>query len=287
MTKRFKRAKREKVRLTERDLKVVEAVFEARYMTNRQVGRLLFGNAHSSHCRQRLRYPFDLDYLRKRPAGPNDPDIYYLGLKGRRYIASAGLCNREMVDKVAGVSGEAVATPALMMRHDLSLSRLYVNAQLECRRFCWELAWKNTRELELGGLGIQPDAWLEVSHGKKARQAYLEFTAAMPNAKELSGKLDGYHALWNRTREAIAVLWLTTSRGKANRLLGRIRRSEYRDYFVGQVEEARSFLTACMWRWGDAQEDESDDMVQWLRPPADAANGLGMSAGADTPNRPA
>ena len=87
---------------------------------------------------------------------------------------------------------------------------------------------------------------------------------------------------------AFAVLWLTTSRSKANRLLEAIRKSEYRDcYFVGLIGDTRSFLTAGIWRWGDAQENERDDMVQWLRPPADTAHGEGMSAGADTPNRPA
>ena len=288
MSKRFERSRRENIRLTERDLRIVEAVFEARYMTTQQVGRLLFGNAHSSRCRQRLRYLFDLDCLRKRPAGPNDPDVYYLGLKGRRYVVSIGLCSRETADKVAGVSGESVATPALMMRHELTLSRLYVNARLECRRYGWELAWKNTRLLELEKLGVQPDAWLEVSHGKSGRQAFLEFTSAMPNARELSGKLAGYQALWDLTRQAVAVLWLTTSGSKANRLVQAIRRSEYRDYFfVGLIGETSNFLTSSIWYWGDAKENERDDMVQWLRPPADAANGEGMSAGADTPNRPA
>ena len=185
-----------------------------------------------------------------------------------------------------------MAAPALMMRHDLTLSRLYVNTRLECRRYGWDLSWKNARLLELEKLGIQPDAWLGVSHKGRTREAFLEFTAAMPNARELSGKLAGYHALWDRARQPVAVLWLTTSRGKANRLLGAIRKKDYRDYyFVGLIEAARSFLTAKMWLWGDAGESERDDMVQWLRPPAtshaDTPRGEGMSAGADTPNRPA
>jgi hypothetical protein len=99
------------VRITARDLQAVEAVFAARYLTNRHLGRLLYSRADSSLFRQRLRYLYDLDYLRKRVAGPNDPDIYNLGLKGRRYLAERGLCARETADQVAGVGGEGVATP--------------------------------------------------------------------------------------------------------------------------------------------------------------------------------
>ena len=90
MSKRFQRVDRRQVQITTRDLAVVEAVFAARYMTHRQIGRLFFGGDTSSHGRQRVRYLFDLDYLRKRVAAPNEPDIYYLGLEGRRYIASLG-----------------------------------------------------------------------------------------------------------------------------------------------------------------------------------------------------
>jgi hypothetical protein len=276
MSQRYQRVSRQGVRLTERDLAVVRAVFEARYMTNRQIGRLLFGQADSSQARQRLRYLFDLDYLRKRVVGPNESDIYYLGLRGRRYIASLGAWSRAQVDRIAGVSGEEVATPALMMEHELTLARLYVNARLECAHHGWELTWKNARMLELEKLGMQPDAWLSVGHGEKQRQAFLEFTAAMPSASELTGKLERYQAYWERTQDATAVLWLTTSKRKAQRLLEGIRGCPYRDYFlVGLIEDASLFLTRRMWLWGeDALDQEGSGaesgMVQWLQAPESA-----------------
>lgn len=270
---RFAPRPRQRIRLTARDLEAVVAVFEARYLTNRQIGCLLFGREDSSHSRQRLRYLFDLDYLRKRVAGPNEPDIYYLGLKGRHYVAAQGLCNRETADRVAGVAGDDVATPALMMSHELTLSGLYISARLQCQRLGWGLHWRNARWLELERLGMQPDGWLAVYTGADPetapRKAYLELTAAMPTAPELRGKLARYRAYWERTRAPAAVLWFTNSRRKADALLEAIHRDPYRDcYLVGLIEDSADFLTAPIWRWGDQEPGRMHEVVAWIQSPA-------------------
>jgi hypothetical protein len=268
MPTRFERRPRAGVTLTERDLRTVTAVFEARYLTNRQVGRLFYRAEDSSSCRQRLRYLYDLDYLRKRAAGPNDPDIYFLGLEGRRYISTLGTWSRERVDKIAGVSGESVAAPALMMEHELTLAGLYVSARLQGQEIGWEMQWKNARMLELETLDMQPDAWIGVQRGEQQQEAFIEFTAAMPNAAELAGKLARYQGFWERTQRPIAVLWFTTSQQKAERLLQGIRPSLYQDFFlVGLIEDAAHFLTRKMWRWGASSTHEAQGMVQWLCPP--------------------
>ena len=112
-------------------------------------------------------------------------------------------------------------------------------------------------------LGVQPDAWLEVRQGESARAAYLEFTAAMPDAKELQGKIVGYEALWERTGAPAPVLWLTTTRHKVNALREATQRSSYRDCFlVGSIESASAMLTGEIWRWSEAPEG----MVQWIKP---------------------
>jgi hypothetical protein len=269
MTHRFEPREREGVYLTARDLRVVEAVFAARYLTGRQIGRLLFGRANSSHCRSRLRVLFDLGYLRKRPVGQNDPDVYYLGLQGRRYLAEAGVCSRSLADRVAGVSGEGAGAPGLMMAHDLALSELYVEARLETEGYGWALSWRNARMLELEQLGVQPDAWLLVSSGAGQQEAYLEFTAAMPSAAEISDKLEGYRAHWERSKRPCAVLWLASAQPHAASILETVRTGAYGDCFlVGLIDDARGFLTRRMWRWGDGQDGEGVDMVQWVQPPA-------------------
>ena len=276
-TPRFERVQRQRIRLTERDLQAVVAVYEARYLTNRQIGRLLFGREGSSHARQRLRYLFDLDYVRKRVASPNEPDIYYLGLEGRRYVAAQGLCDRARADKLAGVAGEGVAAPALMMAHELALGELYVSARLQCRQQGWAMDWKSARALELERLGVQPDGWLAVHPNAQdpaaTRQAFVEYTAAMPSGAEMQGKLAGYQAYWERTQNPAAVLWLTTNERQVASLLGRIRKSEYRDLFlVGLMDEAGAFLTAPIWHWGDAtglgsgSKQTESRRVSWMQP---------------------
>ena len=237
-------------------------------MTLAQIARLFYTPTTFSYCKQRCRYLFDGGYLRKRRVNQNDPDIYYLGLQGRKHVASVSGWGRAEVDRLAGVSGSNRTTPALMMRHELTLSRLYVNARLECRAHGWSMQWKNTRMLEMERLGLEPDAWIGLSGRRGQREAYVEFTAAMPSHSEMAGKLSRYEDFWAARDKAVPVLWLSTSRGKANRLLEAIRRSEYRDCFlVGQIEDAGRWLTGTIWRWGDAEDGQQNDMVQWVQPP--------------------
>ena len=263
MTKRFQRVSRAQVRLTQRDFGIVEAVFCARYMTNQLVAQLLFTPTTFSACKERLRRLFDLRYLNKRKAYVNEPDIYYLGLRGKRYIVALGEYSKEQVDRIAGVSGGRAAAPFLMMRHELTIAKLYVNARQECEKRGWSLRWRNTRMLELQKLAVQPDAWLEVSHGESCRLAYLEFTAVMPDQKELLAKVRAYQALWDKTGDPTPLLWLTTSRNKANHLREAAEQCDYRDYFlVGLLEDAGEFLTKPIWRWSEAP----GEMVQWIKP---------------------
>ena len=58
MTKRFERRKRA-VNLTERDRLTIEALFRARYLTNRMVCRLFYTPSTFSWCKQRMRRLFD------------------------------------------------------------------------------------------------------------------------------------------------------------------------------------------------------------------------------------
>ncbi len=212
MTKRFERRKRI-VRLTPRDALTLKALFEARYLTNQGVCRLLYTPTTFSHCRQRLRYLYDGGYIGKRKAYPNEPDVYFLGLKGRRYIATISDYTPEEIKKIAGYKGE-VEAPFLMMRHELTLSDLYVSAVLECRKYDWSLTWKNSRMLEMQKLGVQPDAYLKVQGKNGSQEAFLEFTAVLPTKTDLIARLRAYEGLYERMGRTIPILWLTTTRSK-------------------------------------------------------------------------
>jgi len=269
MTKRFEREERKGIRPTGRDYAIVQAVFEARYLTNRQVCQLLFTPTTFSWCKQRLRYLYDLGYLRKRVAFPNEPDIYYLGLRGRRYIASTdtGYSAAE-IDLIAGVSGGSAKAPVLMMNHELSLSSLYVNARLEAQRLGLEMRWKNARMLELLRLPMQPDGFIQVSRGEEKQAAFLEFTSVLPAEAELKAKVLAYEQYLESRLcrqdlgvDRVAVLWLTTSASKCERILKALAKSSYRDWFlVGLFEDAQNFITGNIWRWSEAK-----DSVSWVK----------------------
>ena len=271
MAGRFERMERTRVRLTKRDLQIVQAVFEARYLTNDMVCQLFFKPTTYSSCKQRMRILFDLGYVKKRSVHVNEPDVYFLGLKGRRYIASIDdEYGKAEVGRIAGVSGDKAGAPILMMNHDLTLSQLYVYATLECRQHGLEMEWKNTRMLELVKLGIEPDALLQVSHGDSRRAAFIEFTSVLPDRGEMKRRLVGFDAYLQSRRcqsdfgvDDIAVLWFTTSPTKADRIKTSLRDSSYPDYFlVGVIDDAERFVTDPIWHWS-----ESEPPIRWVSPP--------------------
>jgi hypothetical protein len=276
MSARFVRTTRRHVQVTARDLAIVEAVFEARYLTNRQIGQLFFSAGAFSSCKKRLRYLFDLGYLKKRAAYPNEPDIYFLGLKGKRHIAGLGQYPPHDIDLIAGVAGDKAAAPALMMRHELTLAQLYVNATLECQRYGWKLRWENARMLEMRKLGVQPDAFLQV----EGRKAFLEFTAVLPGGQELHDKLRGYTPLLEALEGQALVLWMTTSAAKLGQLRRALRHSPYPDYFLlGLIEESGSFLTRPMWSWS-----EKESQVAFIAAPPRVLYEVGGQAHAGLPS---
>jgi len=249
MAKRNERIARKYKHFTERDGLIVQAVFFARYLMNRQIGRLFFRSADSSACRTRTRILFDKGYLRKRFAFPNQPDVFYLGLQGRRYIAKALNYPQEEVDKIAGVEGEGDAS-SLAMNHELAVADLYVNAALECRQHGWTLEWQNARMLELKRLGVQPDACLRIP--EVGRQAFIELTIALPTKEEMGRKLAGYKEVLE-AYGGVPILWFAPTEAKLGQLQRLAEGWIYRDWILfGLLAGTEGFLTRKMWRWSES-----------------------------------
>ena len=239
--------------LTKRDMQIVEAVFEARYITTHQIAELLFQGVSYSQCRYRVRGLFDLGHLKKRTTYRTEPDILYLGLRGKRHIQKSRGLQKGYVEKVSGV-GRKETISVREMSHDLTLADLYIAARRNCGEREWQLTWRNTRMLELAKLGVEPDAWLQVREGDKSRAAYLEFTDVMPPAKEMNHKLSGYEGLFDR-EGATRVLWVTTSKAKGVQLRDRVAANYYASYFyVSLIESKEGLLTEPIWRVGGKRQ---------------------------------
>jgi len=88
--------------ITKRDLEIVEFVYMARYATKDIVRDVLFSPTTDSSCKERLRLLWKRGFLARRTRHSNqEPFIYYLGLKGRRFISNKlELDRKEYVDKV-------------------------------------------------------------------------------------------------------------------------------------------------------------------------------------------
>lgn len=268
---RFQRRRQKYYRPTRRDLEIVQAVWEARYLTNNEINDLFFsGGGVSSSCKSRIRKLYDAGYLAKRKAHLNEPDIYCLGLKGKRFISDKLRLEKEYVNQVAGVSGSRSQAPMLMMGHELALSQLYSSARRQAKSYGFSYRWLNTRQLELLKLGFQPDAFLEVSYRGRSRAAFIEITKVMPRASELKAKVTAYGQYMESGRcEAdlgvpqVDVMWFTTSASRAHGLRVAINKSIYKDVFiVGQLSDKGHFLTGKVFAWSQSREK-----VAWVGVP--------------------
>jgi hypothetical protein len=249
--------RREPPHLPQRQRASLEHIFLARYMTNDMIVDLVYKPTTFSWCKADLRNLFDWGYLKKRTVPLNHKDIYFLGLKGRHYIASLGEYARPAVDKVAGVPG-GVEPP---MDHDLTIARIYTAAVRQCRRYGYQLRWMNTRMLELARLGVQPDGYMRVIGERGAQEAFVEFTDAVPRFSELTDRLRAYRALWEHDRP-IPILWFTATRSKLEQLKRLVHPYIYRDYIaLACIEDVDCFVTGEVW-W----DCERRQRVRWITP---------------------
>ena len=106
--------------LPKRHQLILQHIYEARYLTNRMIQRLVYRPTTFSWCKEDLRDLFDWGYLDKRQAGRNDPDIYFLDVRGRHWITRQGIADKDMVNRTAGRPGGI----DLFMFHELSLSTM-------------------------------------------------------------------------------------------------------------------------------------------------------------------
>lgn len=241
---------------TERDKKVVESVFFARYLTSQQIQRLHFGS--DTRANYRLHILVANGYLRKRKVGYTDCDIYFLKAKGKHYIEEELKYEREYVKKVSGIPETSEDAP---MKHDLTLSNLYVEATLECKAYGWELEWENTQMLKQRSLGFEPDAYLRVTKSK-SKEAFIEYTSATTSYTEIRKKLLTYEGYF-QAEHFTPVLWFISSRAKLNLLRKLVTESIYAEYFlIGSIEDKSGYLTKAMWHL-----QGSEDKIRFLSPP--------------------
>lgn len=236
-------------RLTARDYEIVKAVFEARYLTNVEIGNMFFGGKVTSQCKTRLKalYDFGSDpekgksgMLDKRQGYINEKDIYFLGDKGISYIAKHHpTYTRWDVKAIAGLPA-TTKLPNLFMEHELTLSRLYTRARVEASELGYNMMWKNTAALRRERLGFYPDAWLKVYNGS-THEAYLEFTADLTSVAKKPSQYDRYLPdAW--------VLWVTTSLDKLDKIGTAIAGSKNPGRFwVALLEDCKGFLSQPMW----------------------------------------
>ncbi len=253
MAERTERITRKYIHFTKRDKEIVQAVFYARYLNTEQIAALFFNGKRSSSCRKRLRYLYDEKYLDKRTVeSVSDQDVYFVGLRGRHFLKGVVPFSGLEIDKIAGVTGNGND----FLKHDLTLSWLYVNAILGCREHNWSLEWKNARMLEMEKLSVQPDAYL-----KTEKEAFIEFTDVLPSEREMRSKLNGYRTLLE-AKGGVLVLWFTTSKRNFGFLSKHVKGFLYHDWILlGFIEDKGNFLTKPMWKW-----TEKEELIRFLKP---------------------
>lgn len=229
--------------VTKRDRRIVEAVFYARYMTRKQIARLFFPSEICSNCGNRMVILYRKGLLDRRVLLRDQPVVNYLGLQGRRYIAETLGLDQKYVDDIAGVDGKTMTV------HDLGVTDVYVSLARQCEKHNWTLEYQNARMLELKKWPVQPDGVFRIAEVK--REAFIEYTDALPTAMEMRGKLKGYAQLFGDA--PTPILWFTNSRTNIHWLVKHVRGWAYEDYcLVGLLEE--DFLTEAVWKWVNGEE---------------------------------
>ena len=137
--------------------------------------------------------------------------------------------------------------PNLFMEHDLNLAMLYINLRQQVESSQMQLAWQNTRMLELQNLGVQPDAHIAITRNSNTRKAFVEYTAARTSSEEITSKLDKYQSLFERLSPR-AIWWMTKDKSTCEWITSIASKHSCGQYLmIAPYQDRTDLLTAPLW----------------------------------------
>jgi hypothetical protein len=182
--------RRSSLRLTDRDVAIVDAVFRMRALTADQLATALFPLAPNTRCQVRLRVLLAAHFLDRLPRQlVNEPAVYVLS---RRSIAG----NRLMRDRWGEAEFRRRMTRIGPLHHLLALNELRVRIERGCQDLGWSVpVWQTAEELApiLAGSHVIPDGYTKIQRmvdGEiKTAPLLVELELASKSSRVVADKL--------------------------------------------------------------------------------------------------
>lgn len=192
------------MQLTARDIRIVQWVYEMRFLTREQVQRLEFAPSTASYCKRRLALLFHHGYLdRKFIPAPGSfgstRAIYVLAARGARLVA------HELKADIDWRPRDTVRE-LYFLQHSLAINDFRIHVILAAQRRGLLLDWVNERTLRRRGmkdhvadpkysgekLAIVPDGYLRLTHSDRTAAFALELDRATVEEKPFKAKVRAY-----------------------------------------------------------------------------------------------
>jgi len=271
---RYKKAKTPpSMRLTDRDKRIVEAVYQLRFLTRDQIKLLEFGDCSMTACQRRLSLLFHNGYLsavhKPIPTGyGSSKRVYCLSKKGAALIAH--LYSEKEARKIKW-NEKQNKVETFFIEHTLAINDVriaFFKEVLEDKAY--ELSWSDEKEVKAWKekvddpdnqgktLPVTPDSFLSLTGNKKKANYFLEVDRATESNRRWKDKVRGYveYVLSGKyyekfKSEALRIITVTTTQERLNNLLNTTKSVNHADFFLfttfGQIKD-NSVLFGNIWK---------------------------------------
>jgi hypothetical protein len=271
---RYKKAKTPpSMRLTDRDKRIVEAVYQLRFLTRDQIRKLEFDKGSMTACQRRLSLLFHNGYLsavhKPIPTGyGSSKRVYCLSKKGAALIAH--LYGEKEARKIKW-NEKQNKVETFFIEHTLAINDVriaFFKEVLEDKAY--ELSWSDEKEVKAWKekvddpdnqgktLPVTPDSFLSLTGNKKKANYFLEVDRATESNRRWKNKVRGYveYVLSGKyyekfKSEALRIITVTTTQERLNNLLKTTKSVNHADFFLfttfGQIKD-NNVLFGNIWK---------------------------------------
>jgi len=226
------------MRLTDRDRRIIEAVYQLRFLTRDQIKKLEFEEGSMTACQRRLSLLFHNDYL----SAVHKPMQTGYGSSKRVYCLSkrgASLISHLYGEKEAGLakwSSKKNRVEHFFIEHTLAINDVRIAFLKSLKDY--ELFWFNEKEVKAWkekiddpedpgkSIAITPDAFFYLLGKEKKAYYFLEVDRGTESNRRWKNKIRGYVEYVNSGKyqkrfqtSALRVLTVTTGKDRMANLI--------------------------------------------------------------------
>lgn len=274
------------MRLTERDIDIVEAIYQHRVMRQDQIQYLLFGRKNKSGAQRRLEHLFDHGYLERvflpvHMGEGRSPTLYVLDRAGADLLRE----RRDYPDLVWHSSSKDIRQ--MFIEHALAINDVMIAVTLACQENGFELeTWQGENQIKADydrvravttagrrkSVPVVPDSYFAIVAHQRRHHFFLELDRGTMTIDRFKNKIAGYIAYHRSGKyeerygtRSLRVLTITTGPKRVERLKqGSEEIKGQRRFWFAHLEDVRfdTILTAPIW-----QVATEDGYLALIEPP--------------------